>query len=83
MAGQDKRLVLINLVKHARSPEDDNTQSRQLRGRNVCREAFMEALVIEKKKLVRLERALNAGRLEAFEDQRKYNCRISCSVPLS
>ena len=72
-AGQDTRVVLINLVKQARNPEDVNTQSWQLRGRNVCREAFTEAIGIGKKKRVRLERALNAGRLEAFEDQRKHN----------
>ena len=72
-AGQDNRLVLINLVKQARNPEDVNTQSWQLLGRNVCREAFMEAIGISKKKLVRLEQALNAGRLEAFEDHRKYS----------
>ena len=72
-AGQGKRLVLFNLVKQARNPEVVNKQSWQLLGRNVCREAYMEAIGVSNRKLARLERALNAGRLEAFEDQRKYN----------
>ena len=72
-AGQDKRLVLFNLVKQARNPEVVNTQSWQLLGRNLCREAFMVAIGISSTKMVRLERVLTAGRLEAFEDPRTYN----------
>ena len=42
-------------------------------GKPVCRVAFREAIQLSNKKLTKFEKAISAGMLQPYEDQRQYN----------